>query len=81
VPRLRIVDVIAVLEMVIIVCRRVGSSTPQHNAMLVAGHAIGVVERFARIGARIEIGLAAPRIPFVVRVRPGCSNDHVSASG
>jgi hypothetical protein len=77
--RLPLIDVMGVLELVV-VGRRCGSSTLMHNAMLVAGHPIGIVERFGRIGAGIEIGFAAPWIPLVEGVRSRCSSDHVSAS-
>jgi hypothetical protein len=46
VPRLGIVDVIGVL----VVCRPAGRSMLGHHAMLVANHAIGVIERFAHVG-------------------------------
>jgi hypothetical protein len=71
---------LGVFGTVLIVCGTVGSSTLQHNAMLVASHAIGIVERFGQVGSGVEIGLAAPRIPFVVEVRLGCSDDHGGAS-
>jgi len=60
VPRLR---VIGVLEWIVGFCRPVRSPTLRHSALLVASHAIGVVERFAHVGAGIEIRFAAPRIP------------------
>jgi hypothetical protein len=56
VPRFGVVEVIGVLETVLVVCRPAGPSTLRHNAMLVASRAIGVVERFAQVGAGIEIG-------------------------
>jgi hypothetical protein len=77
--RLLLIDVIGVVDLVV-VGRHGGSSTLMHNAMLVASHPIGIVERFGRIGAGIEIGFAAPWIPLVEGVRSRCSSDHVSAS-
>jgi hypothetical protein len=80
VPRLGIVNVIGVVEAVLVVCRPARPSMLGHHAMLVASHAIGVIERFAHVGAGIEIGVAAAGIPFVVGVRPRCRNDHADAS-
>jgi ABC-type microcin C transport system duplicated ATPase subunit YejF len=65
-PRLRVVDV---LETVLVVRRPIVSSRLRHNAMLVARDQVGVDERFAQVGAGIEIRFPAPRISFVVGVR------------
>jgi hypothetical protein len=78
--RLRIVDVIGVIETVLMVGPVVALMLRYH-AMLVTRDEIGFVEGFAQVGAGIEIGYAAPRIPFVVGVSARCRNDHVSASG
>lgn len=53
----------------------------RYHAMLVTRDEIGLVEGFAQVGAGIEIGYAASRIPLVVGVSARCRNDHVSASG
>jgi hypothetical protein len=81
-PRLRVVDVSVTI---LVVSRRLRSASLYRNAMLVTNHAIGVVERFARVRAGVEIGLAASRIAFVVGIsyglRPSGRRDHASASG
>jgi hypothetical protein len=79
VRRFGIVEVIGVVGTVLVVYRP-GLSTIRHDAVLAAGRAIGVVERFASVGAGIKIGFAAPRIPFFVRVRPGWISVHAAAS-
>jgi hypothetical protein len=78
--RLRIVDVIRVIKTVLAIAPVVALMLWYH-AMLVTSDEIGFVEGFAHLGAGIEIGLAAPWIPFVVGVRRRCRNDHLSASG
>jgi len=79
VPRFGIVEVIGVVGTVLVVYRP-GPSTLRHNAVLVASRAIGVVERFASVGAGVEIGFAAPGIPFFVRLRPRWINVHAGTS-
>jgi hypothetical protein len=58
-PRLGVVDVIGVFVTMLVVPRQLESSSLYHNAMLVTGHAISVVERFARVRAGVEISFAA----------------------
>jgi hypothetical protein len=76
-PRLRVVNVL----IAVVVCQPVELSTFHHDAMLATSHAIGVVEGFAWVGARIEVGCVARRIAFVVGVGSGGRNDHAGASG
>jgi hypothetical protein len=80
VARLRVVDPIGVLETLFVFYGPVGASTLWRNAVLIAGSAIGVAERFARAGAGIEIGFAALRVPFLVGVGLRCGIGHVSTS-
>ncbi|TMB86397.1 MAG: hypothetical protein E6J45_13975 [Chloroflexi bacterium] len=78
--RLRVVDAIGVLETLFVLYGPIGSSTLQRNAVLIAGRAISVLERFAQAGVGIEVGFAAPRVPFVVWAGHGCRISHASTS-
>lgn len=78
--RLRILGVIGVIETFLSVGPVVALMLRYH-AMLITSDKIGFVERFAHVGAGIEICLAAPWIPFVVGVSRRCRIDHISASG
>jgi hypothetical protein len=80
VVRLRVIDPIGVLETLFVLYGLIRSPTLWRNAMLIAGRAIGVVERFAQAGVGIEIRFAAPRIPFVVRAGFRYGIGHVSTS-
>jgi hypothetical protein len=60
-----LIGVTGALESVLVLDGLIGPRTLWHEALLVAGLAIGCVERFTLVWARIEIGLAALRISFV----------------
>lgn len=62
--RLRIVDVIGVIETVVAV-GPVVALTLRYHSMLITRDEIDFVEGFAQVGAGIEIGFGALRIPFV----------------
>jgi hypothetical protein len=60
-----LIGVAGALESLLVLDGPIGPGTLWHGALLVAGLAIGFVERFTQVWTRIEIGLAAQRIPLV----------------
>jgi len=60
-----LIGVAGALESILVLDGPIGPGTLWHVALLVAGLAIGFVERFTQVWTRIEIGLAAQGIPLV----------------